>query len=129
MVQIEGQTLRVSKELRVEVEKNPDTLTYRKIETQTLVTEIQPTEETEEQLRRMEERFQARVSTKKSSNGAFKGLRMVDQQDLVQNTQFQKFDVVNEWSKLCENGKFKRQYSSHELLGKGTYGEVYRVRR
>jgi hypothetical protein len=47
-VHLEGENLRVKKELRVEVEKDPETNLYRKIETQTLVTEIQGTEGTEE---------------------------------------------------------------------------------
>lgn len=40
MVQIQGTNIRVKKELRVEVEKDPETQILRKIETQTIVTEI-----------------------------------------------------------------------------------------
>ena len=48
MVHIAGNPVRIRKEIRVEVEKDPETHTYRKIETQTLVTEIEPTEETDD---------------------------------------------------------------------------------
>lgn len=34
--------------------------------------------------------------------------------------------ILTDWSRYCENGKFQKLYTSPKLIGKGTFGEVYR---
>lgn len=36
---------------------------------------------------------------------------------------------MTDWSRFCENGKFEKMYSQPKLIGKGTFGEVFKCQK
>lgn len=61
LVQIGGHTLKISQEKRIEIERDPKTNVITKIETNTLVHQIAPNEETELQLMELERKLKEQV--------------------------------------------------------------------
>ncbi|CAD8047115.1 unnamed protein product [Paramecium sonneborni] len=57
-----------------------------------------------------------------------KGVHMIEQ-DKGDGKPDRTIFILTEWSKLCENGKFQKMYTAPKLIGKGTFGEVYKCQK
>ncbi|CAD8046071.1 unnamed protein product [Paramecium sonneborni] len=116
-IQLFGHMISEQKEQIIELERNQEDniITFTK-------KEIQKVKANDEELKFLTCQF----ADLKQKNA--KGVHMIEQNN-GNGIPERAILILTDWSRYCENGKFQKMYTSPKLIGKGTFGEVYKCQK
>ncbi|CAD8140221.1 unnamed protein product [Paramecium octaurelia] len=112
-----GLQISETKEQVIEWERNQEDVLITQTETKTVKMKV-----SDEQLQFVTSQF---VDFNQKNA---KGVQMIEQETGTGQSQ-KILHILTDWSRYCENGKFQKMYTFPNLIGKGTFGEVYKCQK
>ncbi|CAD8146150.1 unnamed protein product [Paramecium pentaurelia] len=118
-IKLQGRQISEQREKIIQLERNKDDNTIKYIETNKVIRKIKADDE---QLEFVTHQF---IDFNKKNAI---GVHMIEQ-DNGDGKPERIIHILTDWSRYCLNGKFQNNYTSHKLIGKGTFGEVYKCQK